>query len=475
MHDYLDVLTRAVNEWMPEDRPASQAPPAAELERVLDVSLTDAGADQQSLEDAIKAYLHYNPAVYKSDFHKLLYSGQNKPALLGDWITSLSNATMHTYQMGPVATLMELELIRQWNALVGFDRDDNPAEGVMVAGGSQANLIGMMLARHHACPDFKTKGAGGRTLVAYVSDQAHYSGQKAANVLGIGTDNLVAVASDEDGRICPVALQQAIDSSLARGHLPFYIGITAGTTVTGAFDPVAACSEIARRHDIWLHIDGAWGAPVLYSEQHRHLLADSHLADSFAWDAHKLMNVPITAAVILVKHAGALKSCCSGGGGEYLFHADENADYNLGERSIQCGRRADSLKVWLSWKAVGNQGFAAKIDYLQALKASCVDKIRQSETLEMLAPAAYVNVLFRYHPEHMTDEDELRRLNIAICKTMMNDGGPYVDYAQYKGRYGIRLILANEEVGEDQLMSLLVLCEQTGRDIANRMRSLAND
>ena len=91
-----------------------------------------------------------------------------------------------------------------------------------MAGGSQANLIGMtLLARHHVCPDYKTKGAGGRTLVAYVSDQAHYSAQKAANVLGIGTDNLVAVASDNEGRICAVALQKEIAKSLKQGHLPF--------------------------------------------------------------------------------------------------------------------------------------------------------------------------------------------------------------------------------------------------------------
>lgn len=474
MQDYLDVLTRAVQQWMPEDRPVSQLPPAAELEKILDVSLGEHGADQQSLEEAVKAYLHYNPAVYKSDFYKLLYSGQNKPALLGDWIASLSNATMHTYQVGPVPTLMELELVRQWNSLVGFDRGDTQPEGVMVAGGSQANLIGMMLARHHACPDFKTKGADGKTLVAFVSDQAHYSAQKAANVLGIGTDNLVAVASDEEGRICPLALQQELDRSLARGHLPFYIGLTAGTTVTGAFDPVAACSKIARKHGVWLHIDGAWGGPILFSEQHRHLLADSHLADSFTWDAHKLMNVPITAAVILVKHAGALKACCSGGGGEYLFHADENADYNLGERSIQCGRRADALKVWLSWKAVGNRGFAAKIDHLQAMKSVCVDLIDRHDTFEMLAPAAYVNVLFRYRPKHISDEDELRRLNIAICKTLMSRGGPYIDYASYKGRYGIRLILANEEVSESQLAALLLLCEQTGQELAEPGRLAAN-
>ncbi|MEH6578707.1 MAG: pyridoxal-dependent decarboxylase [Amphritea sp.] len=463
MQENLDILSRAINEWMPQDRPVSQAPAAAELEKILDLSLGEQGSDQASLESAIKAYLHYNPAVSQADFFKLLYSGQNKPALLGDWITSLSNATMHTYQVGPVATLMELELIRQWNRLVGFD----DGEGVMVAGGSQANMIGMMLARHHACPDYKTKGAGGRTLVAFVSDQAHYSAQKAANVLGIGTDNLIAVASDETGRMRPDALEKAIEASLEQGHIPFYIGLTAGTTVVGAYDPVAACSEIARAHDIWLHIDGAWGGPILFSEQHRHLLADSHLADSFAWDAHKLMNVPITAAVILVKHQGALKSCCSGGGGEYLFHEDENAAYNLGERSIQCGRRADALKVWLSWKAVGNKGFADKIDYLQGMKTECVQMIEQRDSLEMLAPAEYLNVLFRYRPENISDEQELRCLNIEICKTMMRSGGPYVDYAQYKGRTGIRLILANGEVSREDLVNLLDKYERIGRELAS--------
>lgn len=466
MQDYLDVLNHAVREWMPENGPVAQAPSATELQKLLDVELTDHGADQQSLKDAIKDYLHYNPAVYKRDFYKLLYSGQNSPALLGDWITSLSNANMHTYQMSPVATLMELELIRQWNKLVGFDAGENQPEGVMVAGGSQANLISMMLARHHACADYKTKGAAGRTLVAYVSDQAHYSAQKAANVLGIGSDNLIAVASDDQGQICPFALQQEINNSLTQGHVPFYIGLTAGTTVTGAFDPVAECSVVARQHDIWLHIDGAWGGPILFSEQHRHLLAESHLADSFTWDAHKLMNVPLTAAVILVKHEGALKACCSGGGEQYLFHADENAEYNLGQRSIQCGRRADALKVWLSWKAVGTLGFAAKIDYLQAMKTTCVGMINQSASFEMLAPAAFLNILFRYRPTGMTDENELKNLNIAICNAMKNSGGAYVDYAQYKGRYGIRLILANEETDEPQIASLLEQCDQTGQKLA---------
>ena len=268
MQDMLDILTRAVNEWQPADRPANRPLSAPQLAEIVDVSLQQHGSDVASLEQAIKDYLYYSPAVYKPDFNKLLFSGQNEPALLGDWVTAMANANMHTYQMAPVATLMELELIKQWNQLIGFASSASGGDGIMVSGGSQANLISMMLARHKACPDYKTKGAQGRTLVAYVSNQAHYSAEKAIHVLGLGTDNLIAVDSSEDGRMCPQALQTAVDASLAQGHIPFYIGLTVGTTVVGAYDDVYTASTIAKANNIWLHIDGAWGGPILFSAKH---------------------------------------------------------------------------------------------------------------------------------------------------------------------------------------------------------------
>ena len=149
MQDYLDILSRAVKQWTTQDRPVSQTPVASNLETTLNLALGEEGCSIDDLEHAIKDYIAYSPDVSQPGFNKLLYSGVNHPALLGDWITSLPNSTMHTYQVGPVATLMELELIHQWNQLIGF----KDGEGVMVAGGSQANLIGMMLARHRAYPE----------------------------------------------------------------------------------------------------------------------------------------------------------------------------------------------------------------------------------------------------------------------------------------------------------------------------------
>ena len=466
LQENLKILSRAIERWTDSAKPVASAPPARELEKLLDLTLSDQPSSADELEASIMQYLDYSPNSADPEFYKLLYSGVNKPALLGDWLTSLTNSTMHTYQVGPVATLMELELIRCWNQLVGFD----DGEGVMVSGGSQANLVGMMLARHQACPDFKAKGmSNNQPLVAYNSDQAHYSTQRSANVLGIGTDNLISIASDAKGRIDPTALTAAIEKDIAAGRKPFFLSLTAGTTVVGAYDDIEACSVIAKKYDLWLHIDGAWGAPVLFSEQHKHLLTGSHLADSFAWDAHKLMNVPITAAVILVNRKNALKDAIAGGGGDYLFHNDANAEYNLGERSLQCGRRADALKVWLSWKAIGNEGFANKINHLQVLKQNCLDMIEQNTTFELLAPAVYLNILFRYKPTQDLTEEQIGQLNITLCQRMRADGGPYVDYAHYKGRTGIRLILANDAIQRSGLERLLNDCERIGAELEREL------
>ena len=467
MLPYLETFQQLASQYFHQERPVSDPINATQLSQIVDFSLGTEGAELADLKRAAGQYLDYQPDTAQVDFFKLLYSGHNNPALLGDWVTSLSNANMHTYQMSPVATLMEQELIKQWNRLVGFTSISNTGDGVMVSGGSQANLIAMMMARHQVCPELKSKGFSGQVLVAFVSDQAHYSAQKAANVLGIGTENLIAVASDDQGRLSPIALKKAVEQSIKQGHTPFFIGLTAGTTVLGAFDPVPECRSIADQYNLWLHIDGAWGAPVLFSQKHKHLLKGCELADSFAWDAHKLMNVPITAAVILTRHADVLTQTCGGGGTEYLFHTDENSAHNLGQKSIQCGRRADALKVWLSWKAIGSNGFENKINQLQNIKLGCVAAIETSTHLHMIGPAPYLNVLFQFRPSALLDEAQLRQLNIAICKQMQAEGGAFVDYAKYQGKTGIRLILGNSDTQTSDIKRLLSHCIKTGQNLSS--------
>jgi len=455
----IDQFKQVVEKANNHDHHVSHYLAADKLAEKLDLTLGLEGCEETEIVAALLNYLRYTPKAWQADFNKLLYSGFDAPGVLADWVTTVSNATMHTYQVSPVASLMEQELIHTLNHLVGFDEGD----GIMVSGGTMANMVAMMLARHRQCPNIKEQGFGGQQLVAYVSELAHYSFEKAANVLGIGTQNLISVKSDDQGCLDPEALENAINKSIRENKRPFFIGLTAGTTVVGSFDPVAQASSLARHHSIWLHIDGAWGGPVLFSESCKHLLADSALADSFTWDAHKLMNVPLTASAILVKKKHTLSSACGGGGNTYLFHEDGNSAYNFGNKSLQCGRRVDSLKFWLSWKSTGATGYASKVEKLIALRKYMSNKVDGHLALQLLAPANYLNVLFRYKPRQSLSESQLARINIAICQSMLKQDLGFVDYAQYKGRLGIRFILANSDLSEQHIDRFLENCLQIGK------------
>lgn len=248
MNEFLNILTKLSNDYFEGSDSSVCKPFRPEyLQGQIDFELHDNGCSLDELQDHLGKYINLSPNVSKVGFHKQLYSGVSKPALLGEWVASLTNAVMHTYKMGPVATLMELEIVSKLNEMVGFTNGD----GIMVSGASQANLIAMMTARHKFFPDIRTNGFQGKTLVAFVSEQAHYSMQRAANVLGLGENNLVAVKSDAQGCMDPSDLKVKIMKSLDEGKQPFFVGLTAGTTVIGAYDPVSLCGQVPKEFNLW--------------------------------------------------------------------------------------------------------------------------------------------------------------------------------------------------------------------------------
>ena len=419
------------------------------LQEKLDLTLPDEGVALEELMPIVESYLQYSVRTGSTQFFNLLFSGYSIPGILGEMVTSAANTTMHTYEAAPVATLMEIELITQLNGLVGFKE----GEGLMVTGGSNANMIAMLCGRHQVLPEAKLQGLGNHRLVAFISDQAHYSYSKAANLLGIGIENLVKVQSDAEGKMIPQALETAIQQSLSEGKTPFFVGATAGTTVLGAFDPLPAITKITIQYGLWLHVDGAWGAPVLFSDKYKHLLVGSELVDSFTWDAHKLMGVPLICSAILVKEKGILSQACSGGGTDYLFHGDENESYNLGQMSLQCGRKVDALKLWLCWKYYGKKRAMKKqIENLFEIANYATEYIRNCDNLELIAEPKFLNICFRYiSQEHKFDSTALDKLNLEIRQKLIHSGAAFVNYAHHQGKIIIRLILANSELKKADL------------------------
>ena len=161
-------------------------------------------------------------------------------------------------------------------------------------------------------------------------------------------------------------LVSSIKSSIKNGERPFFIGATAGTTVRGVFDPIEEIALICKQYNLWFHIDGSWGGSALLSEKHRSLIKGSECSDSFTWCAHKMMGIPLMCTSIVLKDRTLLKQINSVPGTDYLFHGDDD-ELDLGLYSLQCGRRVDSLKLWLAWKYIGDEGYENRIDHLFSL------------------------------------------------------------------------------------------------------------
>lgn len=386
-----------------------------ELEKVFReqgcaLELEDGKAIQEaSVLEACNLALRYSVKANHPRFFNQLFGRVEDAGLLGSWLASTVACNSHTYEVAPVFTLTEIHALRKLAAKVGYP---STADGLFVPGGSISNLYAMHLARYKAFPNVKEEGLWGcPPLVAFCSDHAHYSYNKAANVLGLGCRNLVKVASDRFGRMQTAALAAAIGEALAAGRRPFFVGATAGTTVMGAFDSIRELRALCDQHGLWLHVDAAWGGAALLSSSDavRGLLDGVDSSDSIAWNPHKLMGLPLQCSAFITRHGGLLLEC-NRSDAAYLFQRDKlNADMDIGDKTIQCGRLPDSFKLWLAWKHLGDSGWAARVDKSIALAehmaAKMVEPGRYRGRFRLVAPRSFANLCFWYFPPALEEFD----------------------------------------------------------------------
>ncbi|MFH2115391.1 MAG: aminotransferase class V-fold PLP-dependent enzyme, partial [Spirochaetota bacterium] len=245
-----------------------------ELARHLDASL---GADPHEAAEVLermRLILAQTPSSSSWRFLNQLFGGRVGMASAAEMLAVLPNSSMYTLKAAGAQVVMENEVLGRMCGKVRFEK----GEGSFVPGGSSANLVALLLARDRAAPGFRDSGLSERRLIAYTSAEAHYSIPKNAAIAGLGRQNVRLIAVDEQGRMVPAALEAAIKADLASGFKPFFINATAGTTVRGAFDPIRSLAALARKHGLWLHVDGALGGPMVLSTEHRHLVDGSELA-----------------------------------------------------------------------------------------------------------------------------------------------------------------------------------------------------
>jgi len=340
-----------------QEKPVAQIVlPKNALEQ-LPISLSKSGIDDDELATTLKQILEATPKTASNKFFNQLFGGRQPKAVLGDLLAVALNNSMYTYKVAGPQVLLEKEVINQLLKLVHFDAEN--AGGTFAAGGSTTNLMSMLMARDQHDLSIKENGISNR-LIAYTSDVSHYSVVKNASFIGIGNKQVRKVQSDEHGKMRIDALEEMILADIKKGHQPFYVNATAGTTVFGAFDNIEAISKICKKHGLWLHVDGAYCGSVILSEKYKHLVKGCSKADSFSLNGHKMLGTPLTCSIILVANKQHLVTSFSAEA-SYLYQSAED-EYNPGKISMQCGRRNDALKLWVLWKSIGTAGLEKMVD-----------------------------------------------------------------------------------------------------------------
>lgn len=401
------------------------------------LSLPDGGVGQAGLLDSLASILRYSVNTSAPGFLDKLYSAPVPPGIAADLILSVLNTNLHVYQVSPVLSLIETHVTKALATKFGFCGPR--AGGINVQGGSASNLTSIVIARNKLFPETKRLGnhAAGRELVMFTSEHGHYSIEKAAQQCGFGSESVISVPVDPvTGEMDPKALDLLIIREKQQGKTPFYVNATAGTTVLGSFDPFIAISEVARRHGLWMHIDGAWGGSFVFSDTLRErALRGCELADSIAINPHKMLGVPVTCSFLLLKdlrNAHRANTLRAG----YLFHdkdddeehdgneehvengvndtasceidgdvdVEENDDWtppeDLADLTLQCGRRGDSLKLFLAWQYYGTSGYRAKIEHAYSVACHMATLVEKNPDMVLVStnPPPCLQVCFYYAP-----------------------------------------------------------------------------
>lgn len=379
-------------------------------------------------------------------------------------LTAALNQSGAVWEMSPVGTVIETQVVRWMCALAGFGPG---AGGTFTSGGTEATFAGLLAARQAVLPHAWKRGVGVDPPVVVCGEHAHYGVARAIGELGIGTDHAVVVPS-RDFRMDVAALERTLDGMRSNGRQVMAVVATAGTTATGSFDDLEEIGRLCDDRGLWLHVDGAHGASALLSPAHRARVGGIHRARSIAWDPHKMMLMPLTASVVLVQDESDLDAAFSQQA-PYLFHARPGErSWDQGVRSFTCSRRIDALKVWVAVQRYGQAGLGALYDHLCATTRLFYDAILDRPRFRALhAPESNI-LCFRYVGDELLADDHLDALNLELRTAYNREGDGWITSTVLAGRRVLRVTLMNPRTTAADVARVLDGLEKLGAELPGK-------
>jgi len=396
---------------------------------------------------------------------------------LADLLAAAVNANIGLWDLAPVAAEVETQTIRWLAELIGYGRDsDGNSGGLMVSGGNMANIIGFLAARR-AKAEGNIREAGvadaDRLMTIYCAAETHTWIQKAADIGGLGTAAIRWIPAGADQRMDTTALRRQLTRDTQAGFRPFIVVGTAGTVSTAAIDPLNEIHEIACEHDLWFHVDGAYGAPAAALPEASEDLKALALADSIALDPHKWLYAPLEAACTLVREQQHLLDAFSYRPPYFRIDEDDESGNDYFELGVQNSRGFRALKVWLGLRHLGRNGYIERIRQDIARAAELFAAAQAHAEFEACTLSLSI-ATFRFVPADLGTgpavDEYLNELNTALVAKLQDGGEVYVSNAVVDGRYLLRACIVNFRTTSADIAAVPDIVARAGRTLDTTMR-----
>lgn len=460
----------AVVQWLQQPE-MYQGKSVAELRERIQLDFNPQGlGNQVAIERAIEYFLKDSLSVHHPQCVAHLHCPSLVISQAAEVLINATNQSMDSWDQSPSATIIEMKLIEWLRAQVGYQAGD---AGVFTSGGTQSNLMGLMLARDaffaRQGHSIQQDGLVGnlKKIKVLCSENAHFSVQKNMALMGLGYQSVTLVKTDEFARMDIHDLREKLAQAQANDEQILAIVATAGTTDAGAIDPLREIATLAAEHQIWVHVDAAWGGALLMSEKYRDYLDGIELVDSITLDFHKQYFQTISCGAFLLKearHYELMRYQAAYLNSEF----DEAAGVpNLVSKSLQTTRRFDALKLWMGLEALGQKQYAAIIDHGVTLAQEVAQFVTEEPSLELVMKPQLASVLFRFRPEQMVSgsDVEIALLNQKIGDALLDSGRANVGVTEHNGVTCLKLTLLNPTVTLEDIKVLLALVEKTAQPL----------
>jgi len=426
----------------PEAEPVLRRASPAEMRERLGGAPPEQGAGLDAvLARVIEDVLPYAAGTNHPGYFAFIPYFTTWPAALAELIAAAANVSPWAWMEAPATTQIELEVIDWFRGWLGMPEG---TAGVLVSGGSAANLTALLVAREAA-------GGPSEDSVVYVSDQGHSSLARTARAMGLRPHQIRVLPTDDRWRLQPETVTAAVGADRRAGRVPIAVCAAAGSTSTGAIDPLPALANVCAAEGLWLHVDAAYGGFAAVTPKGRALLAGIERADSVTVDPHKWLFQPFECGGVLVREGERLARTFAIHP-DYLDSTETHAtgEVNLGEWGLQLSRGTHALKVWMSVQAFGLTAFRAAIDRNMELAAYAEELVHADDTLTLMAPASLGIVCFRREWPGC-DEAETERRGIALADALERSGDAFVSTTRLAGRHAIRLCIMNPTSGAEHV------------------------